>query len=98
MKIVKGQFAPISTSYSQDLHKLISLLLLKDYKKRPSIAEIFDMSSMKEKMKLYGYTENDHLLSQTVADFPIEGKNLLQNKPVNVEKLREELKDKNSKI
>jgi len=53
---------------------------------------------MKEKMKLYGYTENDHLLSQTVADFPIEGKNLLQNKPVNVEKLREELKDKNSKI
>lgn len=55
MKIVKGQFIPISTSYSQDLHHLIGQLLLKDYKKRPSISEIFALQSMKTKMQLYGY-------------------------------------------
>ena len=40
MKIVKGDFAPIPSNYSSDLKEVLDLLLLKDYRKRPSIAEI----------------------------------------------------------
>jgi len=32
------------------------LLLLKDTKKRPSLGEIFKMSTMQEMMKKYGYS------------------------------------------
>ena len=44
---------------------MIKQLLLKDYKKRPGMAEILQMDSMKKKMKQFGYDENDHLLSQS---------------------------------
>ena len=50
MKIVKGQYYPIASNYSKDLHELVRLLLLKDYKKRPGIAEILNMASMKSRM------------------------------------------------
>ena len=40
MKIVKGQFTPISNKYSEGLRHIVNQLLLKDYKKRPSIQEI----------------------------------------------------------
>lgn len=63
MKIVRGQYAPISSKYSTDLSDMIKQLLLKDYKKRPGMQEILQMESMKKRMKLYGYDENDHLLS-----------------------------------
>ena len=55
MKIVKGQYASISSTYSSDLKSLIGLLLLKDYKKRPSIVEILNLGIMKQRMQLYGY-------------------------------------------
>ena len=67
MKIVKGQFTPIPNNYSQDLKSLIGLLLLKDYKKRPSIVEILNLSIMKQRMQLYGYQESDHLLAATAV-------------------------------
>ena len=65
MKIVKGQFTPISNKYSEGLRHIVNQLLLKDYKKRPSIQEILQNEAMKKRMQLYGYTENDHLLSAT---------------------------------
>lgn len=65
MKIVKGQFTPISNKYSEGLRHMVNQLLLKDYKKRPSIQEIMNFDSMKKRMQLYGYSENDHLLSST---------------------------------
>jgi hypothetical protein len=37
LKIVRGKFNPIPASYSKDLSDLVNSLLLKDYKKRPSI-------------------------------------------------------------
>ena len=43
MKIVKGQYSPIPSNYSDGLKELVRLLLLKDYKKRPSIAEILNL-------------------------------------------------------
>ena len=46
MKIVKGQYAPIPSNYSDGLRELVRQLLLKDYKKRPSINDILNMSSM----------------------------------------------------
>ena len=67
MKIVKGQFAPIASHYSPELQELVRQLLLKDYRKRPGIAEILEFSSMKSRMQLYGYQESDQLLTTTMA-------------------------------
>lgn len=47
MKIVKGQYVPISSKYSEGLRQMVVQLLLKDYRKRPGIAEIMNMESMK---------------------------------------------------
>jgi hypothetical protein len=38
------------------MHEMIDRILLKDYRKRPSIDEILNSPSMQDKMKLYGYT------------------------------------------
>ena len=54
---------------------MVSELLLKDYKKRPSITDILNKKSMKTKMALYGYSESDHLLQSTVGG--ANGVNLL---------------------
>jgi NIMA (never in mitosis gene a)-related kinase len=56
MKIVKGTFTPIPSSYSKELGEMTRLLLLKDFRKRPGIVEILNMESMKQRMQLYGYT------------------------------------------
>lgn len=45
------------------MKEMVRQLLLKDYKKRPSIAEVLNMASMRQKMHVYGYKESDHLLS-----------------------------------
>lgn len=68
MKIVKGTFTPIPNSYSKELGEMTRLLLLKDFKKRPGITEVMSMASMKQRMQLYGYTPNDHLLASTAAN------------------------------
>jgi hypothetical protein len=68
MKIVKGTFTPIATTYSRELAEMTRLLLLKAFTKRPGIVEILNMESMKTRMQLYGYTQNDHLLAATAAN------------------------------
>ena len=37
LKIVRSKYTPIGTNYSKSLQELVTLLLLKDYKKRPNI-------------------------------------------------------------
>lgn len=50
MKIVKGQYASLPNNYSAELRELVRLLLMKDYRKRPSIGEILSLSSMTARM------------------------------------------------
>jgi NIMA (never in mitosis gene a)-related kinase 1/4/5 len=47
MKIVRGQYTPISGKYSKDLQEMVKALLLKDYKRRPSIIEIMSKPAMR---------------------------------------------------
>ena len=65
MKIVKGQYTPVSAKYTTGLREMVNKLLLKNQRNRPSIQEILEMSEMKKRMELYGYKTEDHLLSQT---------------------------------
>jgi NIMA (never in mitosis gene a)-related kinase len=50
MRIVKGQFAPIPSRYTEGLKIMVNMLLLKNYKKRPSIGEILNHEEMKKRM------------------------------------------------
>lgn len=56
LKILRGKYPPISSSYSKPLHEMVDRLLLKDYRQRPAIMDILSTSIVVEKMKKYGYT------------------------------------------
>jgi hypothetical protein len=73
-------------------------LLLKDYRKRPGIAEILEMEQMKTRMQMYGYKKDDHLLSSSMAgDFKLAKSQ--EPKPlVDLEKLKKELGVKNQRL
>jgi NIMA (never in mitosis gene a)-related kinase len=60
LKIVRAKFNPIGSNYSQGLRTMVEKLLEKDQKKRPGIDQIFNMDCMKERMKLYGYSLQEH--------------------------------------
>ncbi|CAG9334660.1 unnamed protein product [Blepharisma stoltei] len=49
LKIIRANYLPISTNYSAELREMISLLLSKDYKKRPSTTTILKRPGMKER-------------------------------------------------
>jgi len=62
LKILRSRVVPIPTDrYSNDLRNLTASLLEKNQMKRPGLNDIFKMSSVREKMKLYGYSFEDHL-------------------------------------
>jgi NIMA (never in mitosis gene a)-related kinase 1/4/5 len=56
LKILRAKFNPIPPSYSKGLSEMIEMLLKKDYRQRPSIDQILEMTSMKEKMRMFDYT------------------------------------------
>jgi NIMA (never in mitosis gene a)-related kinase len=58
MKIVKGQYLPIPSHYSEALVDMVKNLLTKDYRQRPAIADIISMSSMKARMQQFGYNDD----------------------------------------
>ena len=75
---------------------MVRQLLLKDYRKRPSIVEVLSQHAMKQRMALYGYSESDHLLTSTQAGPAFKSniqadKLLLQQKQPNVDALRKQL-------
>jgi non-specific serine/threonine protein kinase/NIMA (never in mitosis gene a)-related kinase len=53
LKILKGNYMPISTKYSQKLRDLIMSMLNVNPKKRPSIFEIIDMPEIKKRVINY---------------------------------------------
>lgn len=73
-------------------------MLLKDYRKRPGIAEILGMEQMKTRMQMYGYKPDDHLLASCKAgDFKMALSQ--EQKPlVDLDKLRKELVVKNQRL
>ena len=54
LKILKHKQKPIHEYYSNDLQKLIDLMLEKNYVKRPSCSDILSLSFVKEKLKEFG--------------------------------------------
>ena len=73
LKIVKGKFEPISSTYTMALKELTEKLLTKDPNKRPGLSHIFKMEAMKERMHLYGYSYEHH---QTIINDQINGKSI----------------------
>ena len=69
MKILRGKFNPIPATYSKSLSDVVDKMLVKDYRKRPSIEELLRYECVAEKMKLYGYTvpSTDELKIQSTA-------------------------------
>ena len=53
MKIVTEEPDPIPDSYSPELRELLSKLLCKDQKQRPSAAEILKMDYVRERMQQF---------------------------------------------
>lgn len=49
LKIIKGSYATISSSYSNELREVVDLCLCKDYRKRPNIPGILNRPLIKEK-------------------------------------------------
>jgi len=54
MRIIKGKYIPIPRTYSQDMHLLVSKLLLTDYTKRPSVAQVLEFDFVKAHAKNIG--------------------------------------------
>jgi NIMA (never in mitosis gene a)-related kinase len=42
LKIVRGKFDPIPSTFSKELSDMVNALLTRDYKKRPSIQEVLE--------------------------------------------------------
>ena len=55
LKIVRGKFNPIPSTFSKELSEMVTSLLTRDYKKRPGIQEILEMPAMREKARAYNY-------------------------------------------
>ena len=55
LKIIKEEYEPISSIYSQDLSKIIKAWLQKDWKDRPSIYEILENDKLKIYATQFGY-------------------------------------------
>jgi NIMA (never in mitosis gene a)-related kinase len=51
IKIIKGNYTPLPTSFTKDIRCLISSLLNVDMNKRPSINEILRNSLIKQRIK-----------------------------------------------
>lgn len=49
LKIIRANYLPVSNTYSADLREMVSLLLMKDYKKRPTTVTLLKRSGMKER-------------------------------------------------
>jgi len=56
LKILRGNYSPISSTYSVSMTNMINSLLTKSQKERPSIEQILRSPTMTEKMKAYGYS------------------------------------------
>ena len=59
IKIVRGTFPPLPSHYSADLHSVVSALLTKDHRKRPSITDLLDKPALKTRMRELGYLNAD---------------------------------------
>ena len=46
LKIIKGMYQPIPSTYTSDLGQMISLMLTKDYWRRPTTGQLLSMTSM----------------------------------------------------
>ena len=53
MKIARGKYAPVSTSFSSEIRQIIVKMLVTDTSKRPSIHEILSLDSVQKKAKKY---------------------------------------------
>ena len=49
LKIIKGNYQPVSNQYSAELREVVSMTLNKDYRKRPNIANILSRTGLKER-------------------------------------------------
>eukprot|EP00826_Nyctotherus_ovalis_P013579 TRINITY_DN1369_c0_g1_i5.p1 TRINITY_DN1369_c0_g1~~TRINITY_DN1369_c0_g1_i5.p1 ORF type:complete len:312 (-),score=98.09 TRINITY_DN1369_c0_g1_i5:47-982(-) len=67
LKILKGVYPPISTTYSEDIRNLVADLLTKDPNKRPSIREILEKPFLKTRI-------NDIIIN-TVAKYELSSGN-----------------------
>ena len=57
MKIIRAKFEPIPNNFSKGMSDLVTALLQKDTRKRPSCEEILRIPSVVEKMKSLGYNQ-----------------------------------------
>lgn len=67
LKIIKGQYNPLPSSYTKDLRALVALMLNVDMSKRPSINEILRQSIIKSRIKNFlSEMEYDKEFSHTI--------------------------------
>jgi len=48
LRIIRGKYNPIPTTFSKDLVTIVDMCLSRDYKKRPNAREILSTSSKKK--------------------------------------------------
>lgn len=48
MKIVRGKYDPIPTTYSKELKAMVDMCLIRDFKKRPGIETILQNEHLKK--------------------------------------------------
>jgi len=49
LRIIRGKYNPIPSTFSKDLVAIVDMCLSRDYKKRPNAREILSTSSKKKK-------------------------------------------------
>ena len=49
LKILRGQYSPISNQFSDELKDVVKLCLLKDYRRRPAVQAVLNRPGMKER-------------------------------------------------
>ncbi len=54
LKIVRGKYQPVSSSYSKELSSLVDKCLIKDYRRRPTMNEILNMPIIIDKANYFG--------------------------------------------
>lgn len=98
MKIIKGKYDSLPLSTSQDIKKLIEIILEKNSTKRPYIYDILKHSIIINKSKQYGLYEEIKETGIINEDLAEEGKGELTNLIIENGKEGRESKDKYKKV
>ena len=95
IKIIRGNYSPLSSIYSKDLKEIVSKCLIAEPRKRPSIEELLRMPIIQNRIqKFVDFKPKENFINDNLN----KNNNSIKDKNVKEEKEKEKKKKKKKKI